>query len=60
MILDCASGRMYDASDESIFLIDADEAGRGPVLGPMVYAAAFCEERDEAQLATRSLLIATL
>lgn len=27
-----------------------DEAGRGPVLGPMVYSALFCPRSDEQQL----------
>jgi hypothetical protein len=32
---------------------DADEAGRGPVLGPMVYAAVVCPESYSEELATK-------
>lgn len=34
-----------------VYIAGIDEAGRGPVIGPMVMAIAACEERDQARLA---------
>ncbi|KAF2075252.1 hypothetical protein CYY_003428 [Polysphondylium violaceum] len=36
--------------DEYDFIMGIDEAGRGPVLGPMVYGACYCPEENENRI----------
>ena len=40
----------YDSFKDVQLCLGIDEAGRGPVLGPMVYAALFCPLDKEKQL----------
>jgi hypothetical protein len=37
-------------TDPGPYILGVDEAGRGPVLGPLVYAIAYCAESWEEQL----------
>lgn len=39
------------------YMLGIDEAGRGPVLGPMVYAAAFCPVADERRLRAMGFMV---
>ena len=46
MSLDATDGRNYKFFGEAVE-IGIDEAGRGPVIGPMVYAIAFWPYKSE-------------